>query len=280
MPLFTILCPAHLECRCIEHTIQSVLDQSIADFEFFIVGDGCDQQAKDRINGLCAQDSRLTFFDNPKGERHGEANRHKALKQANGEYIVYISDDDLFLPNHLELLKVGFETGANFVHTLPLEVLVDGQIGVLPGHINNPKSTASMLDGRNFLPLTGTAHTRELYFSLTVGWSPAPVGVYTDLFMWQKFLQAPNFKPLALFEPTYLHFTAKLRKDWPAEKITAEIREWSKRIKEPGAAKAISTQALHSLVNLVVDRNQQVLALKRKAEELDSLLIVSRKRLQ
>ena len=276
MPAFTVICPAHLECCSIEYTIQSVLNQTFPDFEFFIIGDGCEPQAKDRIITLCNSDSRLRFFDNPKGERHGEAHRHQALLESRGDYIVYISDDDLFLPNHLQNLLEGFNSEANFIHALPLYVSEHGQIGLFPGHINNPHSTSAMPEGKNFLPLTGTAHTRELYFSLPTGWSPAPTGTYSDLFMWQKFIASPNIKPLAMFKPGYIHFAANLRKGWTAERILSEIKEWSLIINNPDSIDVITSQSLQSLIDEAVARISRVKSLTAQVQELDTLLIKSR----
>ena len=63
-------------------------------------------------------DPRVRFFDLPKGERHGERNRHLALAEAAGRIVCYLSDDDLLLPRHvatmLELLE-----GADFAHGAP-----------------------------------------------------------------------------------------------------------------------------------------------------------------
>ena len=42
-----------------------------------------------------ADDERVRFLDFPKGARHGELNRHEALREARGRIVCYLSDDDL-----------------------------------------------------------------------------------------------------------------------------------------------------------------------------------------
>ena len=46
----------------------------------------------------------------------------------------------------------------------------------------------------NAIGLTGAAHTLAAYRRLPWGWRPAPTDVWTDLHMWQQFLDLPDFR--------------------------------------------------------------------------------------
>ena len=62
-----------------------------------MVGDGVEDDTRTALEPF-ADDDRVRFFDLPKGPRHGELNRHETLRQATGNIVCYLSDDDLLLP--------------------------------------------------------------------------------------------------------------------------------------------------------------------------------------
>src|SRR5262245_53977918 len=104
MPRATVLIPTFDHADTILRAIASVRQQSEPDFELFVVGDGAPQRTRDIMAGLCAEDRRIRFFDNTKGEANGERHRHAALQQAQGEIVCYLGDDDLWLPHHLAVM--------------------------------------------------------------------------------------------------------------------------------------------------------------------------------
>ena len=72
MTTFTVLVPTHDHADTLHFSVRSVLWQSLQEFEIFIVGDGVTEQTRAVVAGLLKHDSRIRFFDFPKGERHGE----------------------------------------------------------------------------------------------------------------------------------------------------------------------------------------------------------------
>jgi hypothetical protein len=48
---------------------------------------------------------------------------------------------------------------------------------------------AFMLRGSNFLPLSSVGHSLAAYRALLFGWRTTPRGIWTDLYMWQQFLE-------------------------------------------------------------------------------------------
>jgi len=97
----TILVPTHDHGEMLKYSVGSDLNQTIENFEIFIVGDGVPDITRVVVDMLVEQDDRDRFFDNPKGPRHGEIHRHSALKRAQSEIICYLADDDLDLPDLL-----------------------------------------------------------------------------------------------------------------------------------------------------------------------------------
>ncbi len=84
-------------------------------------------------------DVRVRFFDFPKGERHGELNRHEALGEAKGRIVCYLSDDDLLLPGHVVEMGRLLEN-ADFAHSAPFAVMLDGHCGTRRSTSHGPCS--------------------------------------------------------------------------------------------------------------------------------------------
>ena len=94
MTLATVLIPTYNHGSLLRYSVASALRQTVRDLEIFIVGDGVPDATREIVAEL-QHDPRVRFFDNPKGPRHGELHRHAALRQASGEIVCYLSDDDL-----------------------------------------------------------------------------------------------------------------------------------------------------------------------------------------
>jgi glycosyltransferase involved in cell wall biosynthesis len=86
----------------LEGAIKSILRQSFADFELIITDDANSEWTRQRCLGFGA-DRRVTYRGNP--TRLGPLlNIAAALKQAGGEYVVVLNDDDEFEPGLLQSL--------------------------------------------------------------------------------------------------------------------------------------------------------------------------------
>ena len=101
-PLFTVIIPTHDRPDLLRQAVGSVLSQSIADFECLVVNDA---------GGNPPQD----FGDERVRVIHREINGGQAaaintgLKEARGESILFLDDDDLFTPIRLELAREGLK---------------------------------------------------------------------------------------------------------------------------------------------------------------------------
>lgn len=224
----TVLVPTHAERPSLEQALRSALEQTVTDIEVVVVGDGCPDSTRTIMQRMMRADARLRFFDNPKGERHGEAHRDAALREARGRIVTYLSDDDLLFSDHVATAKRCLE-GATFFVARPVFVSAEGRPYVMDGDITVPAwVTALRTTKRNFIPLTGTAHTLESYRSLPEGWAPAPADIWTDLHMWRKFFVAPDFVGVAAPHPTSLVFPTPLRVDDNPQKRTSELATWER----------------------------------------------------
>jgi hypothetical protein len=234
----TVLIPTHDHGALLEYSLASARAQTMEDIEILVVGDGVGDDTREVVDRVAASDPRVRFFDNPKGPRFGEAYRHGVLQEARGEFIAYLSDDDLWLPEHLEQMR-GLLEHADFANALPVWFDTDGRPNVHRVDLTLPFYRELFLSGENRVPLSCAAHTAELYQRLPHGWRTTPWttpdGVYlpTDLYMFQQILEVPGVRAVSGFRPTVLNFPSRLRKEMdPADRLQ-ELVDWAGRIQDP-----------------------------------------------
>ena len=228
----TVLIPTHDHGPTLVPTVGTALGQTISDIEVFIVGDGAPDITRDVVADLKRRDERIRFFDNPKGPRHGEVHRHAALAEARGEIVCYLSDDDLWFPDHVKTLS-HLLASADFAHALPIAVEPDGSLVGWTVDLSLPFFPDLLLSGDNRIPLSCGAHTLEMYRRLPAGWRTTPEGIHTDLYMWQQFLAQPGCRAVSGTRPTVLHFPSPWRRGWSRNERVEELDHWARRLADP-----------------------------------------------
>lgn len=101
-PFFSVLLPTYNRADFLPLAIRSVLQQSFADFELIVSNGGSTDNTKQVVAEL--KDERIRYVETIERLNMGE-NYENALNQANGEYIIFFSDDDAFVPTTLERIK-------------------------------------------------------------------------------------------------------------------------------------------------------------------------------
>jgi glycosyltransferase involved in cell wall biosynthesis len=105
MLLFSIIIPVYNRESDLKNALESVLSQSMQNFEVLIVDDGSDPtiavKIKQVVDGF--EDKRLKLFRH-KLNKNGAAARNKGIHAASGKYVCFLDSDDYWLPNKLELV--------------------------------------------------------------------------------------------------------------------------------------------------------------------------------
>jgi len=99
-PKVTVLISTYNRPQYLAEAIQSVVDQRYQNWELIVLNDGGVDVADvvEKFN-----DPRIIYV--PDTENKGAARRfNQGLNMARGEYVTYLGDDDLFYPNHVEVL--------------------------------------------------------------------------------------------------------------------------------------------------------------------------------
>lgn len=97
-PLISVVMTTYNHERYIAEAIQSVLNQTYPDFELIIVNDGSTDNTEQIIKSFT--DARLNYLSQPNGGPSVAANN--GVRAARGEYIAFMSGDDLCYPTRLE----------------------------------------------------------------------------------------------------------------------------------------------------------------------------------
>ena len=241
-PVATILIPTHDHGPTLRASVASALAQTCP-VEVFIIGDGVPRETYSIVAEFAQADQPIRFFDHPKGPRNGEAYRHAALQEAQGRIVCYLSDDDLYLPDHVHVMEHLLQD-ADFAHALPVEVRLDRSLVVRTVDLEVPAFQRELLEGRNRIPLSCGAHTLSAYRELEQGWSTTPLGEFPDLYMWCKFLRHPGFRFRAAATPTFLGFPAQPRKHHTGEQRYQELHSWLDQVKDESGVARLSQRIL------------------------------------
>ncbi len=101
-PLFTVILATYERPKYLSEAIDSVLRQTIPDFELLVVDDASPTPA------IVPADPRIRLI---RRDRNGgpAAAWNTALDRASGRYVSFLGDDDWYTPDRLELARQGLE---------------------------------------------------------------------------------------------------------------------------------------------------------------------------
>lgn len=100
-PRISVILPAYNAAQYIEQAIESILNQTFADFELIILNDGSTDNTPEIIKRYADADKRIVFVDN-KVNQGLIAVLNQGLDMARGEFIARMDSDDISLPQRFE----------------------------------------------------------------------------------------------------------------------------------------------------------------------------------
>ena len=103
--------------------IRSIQDQSYTDWTLFIRDDGSSDNTKEILKDFERQDSRIHLIDSDKSDNLGVIKSfHKLVNHDRADYYFFSDQDDVWLPNKLEL---SLKEAQYYLADLPLMVYMD-----------------------------------------------------------------------------------------------------------------------------------------------------------
>ena len=99
--LLSVIIPCYNCQNTIEKCINSILEQTIIDFEIIAVNDGSKDSTLSILKKMSERDKRIVVIDK---ENSGPSSaRNTGLDIAQGEYIGFVDSDDYIEGRHLKL---------------------------------------------------------------------------------------------------------------------------------------------------------------------------------
>ena len=105
----SVIMPCYNSGRYLAECIDSVLAQTVLDFELILIDDGSSDDTMTIASRYAEMDSRVSVYYQ---ENSGvSAARNLGLMHASGEWITFVDSDDILPEDALEWLLTGAEEG-------------------------------------------------------------------------------------------------------------------------------------------------------------------------
>lgn len=133
--------------------IDSILSQTIQDFELVICDDCSTDNTMPLLKSYSEKDSRIHVYQNEHNLGFKE-NFSRAISLCNGDYVALSDQDDIWMNNHLEiLLRALNDQGV---------ALACGDAIIIDSMGNEKGITSSYIDGMNVVPQTSIEIARHI----------------------------------------------------------------------------------------------------------------------
>ena len=116
-PKVSVIIATYNKASALRYAIDSVLWQTFSDYELWVIGDACTDESEQLVTSY--GDPRVFWHNLPQNSGYQSAPNNEGLRRARGEYVAYLNHDDLWLPNHLQVLLDRIEeSGADFAYSI------------------------------------------------------------------------------------------------------------------------------------------------------------------
>lgn len=233
---FTVAIPTHDRRETALMAVRSVLAQTRPVAEVLVLCDGCTDGTADAVRAL--GDPRVEALELEKAPGFGYGHRNTPLERAAGEAIVYLADDDLLLPDHVERIGELWDSGRyDLVQNPAVRVDPDDTLTWMGADWSVPALRARF-EADNSHPMASISVRVERALAAG-GWDgTVPRGGDWDL--WRRMLAA-GARSGTTIEPTHLHFRATHREQpWPDR--VRQNGDWLARIGDPAQLAALRAQ--------------------------------------
>ncbi|WP_286921292.1 glycosyltransferase family 2 protein [Marinobacter sp.] len=100
--LVSVIMPAYNAETTIAEAVESVIAQTIEDWELLVVDDGSSDSTAEIVKRYVDKDPRVSLLAQPTPSGSPAAPRNKAMSVAKGRYFAFLDSDDVWFPDKLE----------------------------------------------------------------------------------------------------------------------------------------------------------------------------------
>ncbi len=234
---FTVAIPTHDRRETVLLAVRSALAQTTPPEQVLVLCDGCTDGTAAAL--LALGDERVEAVELEKLPGYAYEHRNRSLELARGAMIMWLGDDDLLLPDHLERLEETLErTGAELVQAPAVAVWPDESITWAGGLDWGLPPIAERLRRTNTTVMSAVCVRVELARAAG-GWN-SELAREADWDLWKR-IMARGARAAMSSEPTVLHFRATGRDQAWAERVRQNER-WFALLCDPPALGALRPQ--------------------------------------
>ncbi len=110
MPTVSIIIPTYNRAKYLALTLESITQQTYQDFEVIVVDDGTPSNENEII---CSKFDKVLYYK-IKNTGGPATPRNIGIQKASGKYIAFVDDDDLWLPQKLDIQVKILDTNPDF----------------------------------------------------------------------------------------------------------------------------------------------------------------------
>lgn len=180
--------------------IRSVIAQTYANWELFVVDDASTDNTASVVALFAQTDRRIRYLRAP-GQGPGMA-RKIASQQICGEYLAFLDDDDVWLPDKLRIQMEYFNQHPEVALLYTKAIVIDGQDRVCGEKPSGPATkTFQDLIERNAIVLSSALVRRSCFEE--VGGFDGYISPSEDYYLW---LRVSRLYPIAYLEQPLVHY--------------------------------------------------------------------------
>ncbi|WP_286831843.1 MULTISPECIES: glycosyltransferase [Acinetobacter] len=195
-PLVTVYIPTYNRVNLLKRAVESVRQQTYTNVEIIIVDDCSTDGTYEYLKNISKQDSRIKFFLKEKNSG-ACVSRNIAIKNATGEFITGLDDDDYFLPSRIAKFVEYRYLLDEYVFIYSLNYIENNGIRRLPAFsfLIPRKAKAKDLLQSN---IVGNQCFIQTEIMREYGLFSENLKAWQDLDLWYKLLSNPKLKKKAI----------------------------------------------------------------------------------
>ncbi len=200
-PLVSIIIPTRNRAETfLPQAIRSVVAQTYANWEMFVVDDASTDNTASVVALFAHNDPRIRYL-RAQGKGPGMA-RKIASQQISGEYLAFLDDDDVWLPDKLDIQMGYFNQHPEVALLYTKAIVIDGQNKSCGEKPSGPATrTFQDLIERNAIVLSSALVRRSSFEK--VGGFDGYISPSEDYYLW---LRISRLYPIAYLEQSLVHY--------------------------------------------------------------------------
>ena len=124
MPKVSVILPTYNGEKYIKEAIDSIINQTFTDWELIVVNDCSTDSTITIINEYERKDSRIKVINNPYNQKLPKS-LNIGFSSAEGEYLTWTSDDNIFLPSALDEMNSFLDQNPNKIMVRARYTIID-----------------------------------------------------------------------------------------------------------------------------------------------------------